>query len=320
MTCLAHRVVRLLPSRWQASIERESRDWVMKCGCGHETSIWDMGGVRFAAKGRPQRPGRCEACGAKFVGPVYRRSDHAVEANLADAHYDSSTILPLNEDRPIGSSEAAASPGPAEDLDALLWIDSVGCYRILGGDRVSIGGPATGADGADIRLAAPLSRRQAWIRRENEGYWLDGGEADRSGGLPLRPGVPFEVGGGVRLRLRVPTPLSNTATLEFVSRHRPSSRCDAIILMEQVCLLGPTEDAHIRCPDWSAGVVLFRRQGTLWCKGRGGLAVNGLSVARDVPLTDGSVLAGEDLRLRVEMSCGERSAEDRIDFVGTMET
>ncbi|MGH7163054.1 MAG: hypothetical protein ACREID_06195 [Planctomycetota bacterium] len=64
---------RVLPRRWAASMEAESRTWVMRCRCGHETSIWEMGGIRWKAAGTPLTLGRCAACGRMFLGLLRRR-------------------------------------------------------------------------------------------------------------------------------------------------------------------------------------------------------------------------------------------------------
>ena len=53
----------LLPRRWAAAIEAESRAWVMRCPCGHETSVWEAGGIRYRAAGNPVRLARCPHCG-----------------------------------------------------------------------------------------------------------------------------------------------------------------------------------------------------------------------------------------------------------------
>jgi hypothetical protein len=47
------------------SIERHSRSWRMTCPCGHSTSIWERGGIRWFAAGEPRRLAFCESCGAR---------------------------------------------------------------------------------------------------------------------------------------------------------------------------------------------------------------------------------------------------------------
>ena len=45
---------RILPESWFQKIEHDSRCWIYKCtNCGHERSVWDMGGIRY--RGLPTR-------------------------------------------------------------------------------------------------------------------------------------------------------------------------------------------------------------------------------------------------------------------------
>lgn len=57
-------VTRLLPRRWGAVIEAESRAWEIVCQtCGHESNVWAEGGVRYKAAGDPVKLFRCPNCG-----------------------------------------------------------------------------------------------------------------------------------------------------------------------------------------------------------------------------------------------------------------
>ncbi|MBX3014941.1 MAG: hypothetical protein KF832_25695 [Caldilineaceae bacterium] len=73
MNGLQKMIIALLPQRWAAAIEAESRTWVMQCPCGHITSVWEMGGIRYKAAGNPWRIGRCAQCGKTFRGQLYQR-------------------------------------------------------------------------------------------------------------------------------------------------------------------------------------------------------------------------------------------------------
>lgn len=47
-----------------AAMQRESRLWKAQCPhCRAETSIWEMGGVRYKALGEPKKRMRCPGCG-----------------------------------------------------------------------------------------------------------------------------------------------------------------------------------------------------------------------------------------------------------------
>lgn len=48
----------------KANAEAESRKWIATCpNCGKQTSIWDLGGLRFKAAGKPSQGFRCQQCG-----------------------------------------------------------------------------------------------------------------------------------------------------------------------------------------------------------------------------------------------------------------
>jgi len=55
----------ILPRKWFAAAEAESRLWMIRCPCGAERSVWDTGGIRWKASGRTRTYGRCTACGQR---------------------------------------------------------------------------------------------------------------------------------------------------------------------------------------------------------------------------------------------------------------
>jgi predicted RNA-binding Zn-ribbon protein involved in translation (DUF1610 family) len=71
---LRNAFLRLLPGSVAASMEAESRDWLFDCtACGTRSSIWDVGGLRWKARGRPWRWIRCPACGRRELVRLHRR-------------------------------------------------------------------------------------------------------------------------------------------------------------------------------------------------------------------------------------------------------
>ncbi len=40
----------------------ESQEWYFKCDCGNEFSMWDIGGIRYKAKGNPIKVVKCTRC------------------------------------------------------------------------------------------------------------------------------------------------------------------------------------------------------------------------------------------------------------------
>lgn len=64
----------VMPATAFASLRAESEAWITTCPhCGHERSIWDHGGIRWKAAGKPIRRLRCATCGkAGWHGLSYR--------------------------------------------------------------------------------------------------------------------------------------------------------------------------------------------------------------------------------------------------------
>jgi len=309
MAGLVHRVVGWLPPNWRSAIERESREWRVRCpGCLRETSIWDLGGVRYKAAGNPSRRLSCPHCSTSFLGAIYRAGsagDDRPRREESTGNYAAAQQRPT----PVEPGWGTASGVPVIHDQAAadgcrLWIDGTGCFLLLSGESVTIGSPASGVERPDVAIMAAISRRQVEIVRESEGFMLVPIGRPAAQGRVLRPGESFEIGGGVELRLRVPNPLSQTAVLDIASSHRTEPRVDGVILMDQVCVLGAGADSHIRNSLWPTPLILFRRENALWCKAVAGLQKNGDAVSNEVSLANGDVLTTEDLRLRVELSCG----------------
>jgi phage FluMu protein Com len=57
-------ILRFMSPAMKADAEAESRKWVATCPrCQAVNSIWDMGGMRYKAAGRPIKLVRCPSCG-----------------------------------------------------------------------------------------------------------------------------------------------------------------------------------------------------------------------------------------------------------------
>lgn len=204
---------------------------------------------------------------------------------------------------------AATKPTPPLTAQAdsryILWIDQVGAYQLCLGERATLGGPAAEAQ-SDIPLMANLSRRHATFVRSGEGFVLEAHAPVTVCGravyerADLADGNEIALGASVRLRFRVPSAMSGTARLEFMSDHRPVHGVDGVILMQDVCLLGAAGENHVCCPGWTEAVVIFRRNGALWCRSRGELFIDGRHSPAGGELRSGSVITGCDFRFRIE--------------------
>jgi hypothetical protein len=189
-----------------------------------------------------------------------------------------------------------------------LWVDGVGAYQLFTGSRVTVGGPTREHQPADLVLLANLSRKHATFVRSDEGYVLEAHGAckvaDRAveERTHLNTNYRLELASGVRLRFRLPSVLSATAVVDFLSDHRPNRSIDGVILMEQTCLLGPTADNHVVCPDWNETVVLYRKPEGFWCKTQSQVSIDGKWTEGGGPVKPGSCVSGSEFCFRLE-SC-----------------
>jgi hypothetical protein len=207
-----------------------------------------------------------------------------------------------------GHSPQRHSPAPAMNrhpLDRfLVWVDGVGGYLVCSRDEVTIGQPVAESP-VDIPILGDLSRRHAKIRRDGEVYVIDPRRPARLDGRPveratvLTDGALLELG-NVRLRFHQPHPLSATARLEFVSRHRMQPAADAVVLLAESCVLGPSAKSHVVCGDWSRERILYRQGDDLYCRSEGRFQVDGEPADDCHKLTLKSQVAGEDFSLSIE--------------------
>jgi hypothetical protein len=67
-------ILKIVPDKTAASMQAESREWMMRCRtCGWERSVWDAGGLRWKAKGTPRTRMRCLQCSKNRWADVYRK-------------------------------------------------------------------------------------------------------------------------------------------------------------------------------------------------------------------------------------------------------
>lgn len=62
----------IVPQSWKESMEKESREWKVRCKCGYETSVWELGGIRWKAKGNKKRYMVCPSCKASSWMSIVR--------------------------------------------------------------------------------------------------------------------------------------------------------------------------------------------------------------------------------------------------------
>ncbi len=216
----------------------------------------------------------------------------AVGMEVTLAHYPSPAVR-ARQWRPnplLGKGTASTSHPEHAKVDTVsdrdrgqrivAWIDAVGGFLICTGDEIVLGQPSR-EGGVDVPILGDLSRRHAVIRRDREAYVLtplhrtcvDSRQITEP--TVLRDRATIRLGDGVELRFRKPHALSSTAVLEIASRHRTDPAVDGIVLMSESCILGPQSHSHIRCPDWTSDLVLFRRGEHLMCRTQSPLEIDG---------------------------------------------
>jgi len=90
MSGLQNLLVSILPSGWRESLETGSRGWRTRCsGCGYESNVWDMGGIRWKAVGNALWRMRCPGCGRLTFHLVSRIGALAAGSWLAEIKTES---------------------------------------------------------------------------------------------------------------------------------------------------------------------------------------------------------------------------------------
>lgn len=188
----------------------------------------------------------------------------------------------------------------------MLWIDGVGAWQLCVGRSFVIGAPAIHEKRADVSLMANISRHHATIHHRNVDWVVEAHHQTELSGKTvaatslMKSGDQIVLAERVKLGFRIPSILSSSAVIDFESHHRPSHSVDGIILMTDHCLLGPRHDHHVCCHSWPELVVLFQQDGQLRCRSKASLSVDGDRIGESAELRSGSVVAGEDIRFRIE--------------------
>lgn len=186
----------------------------------------------------------------------------------------------------------------------VLWADVVGGFLVCLDSEVVLGRDGTDSP-ADVPLLGDLSRHHASLIRDGDGYILKARHTTFVNGrrvetAALRNGDVIRLGSTVEIEFHQPSPVSSTARLEVVSRHRLPMAVDGVILMAETCILGPSSQAHVPAPNLSAPVVLYRQGPSLWCRAPGEFEVDGKRQAGRAPLASKSSVQGEGFSFSLE--------------------
>ena len=190
----------------------------------------------------------------------------------------------------------------------LIWIDTVGGYLVCPNSSNMMGGAVPHAN-IEIPIMADLNRRHVKITLTDLGHMIHplahNSNVVLAGQRVLQPtllnsGQIMELAKGVRIGYQKPDPLSRTAKLDLLSRHRTQPSCDAIILAHDTIRLGPDPTSHIHCPNWSQNVALYRSDKGWSFRCDQPYQLDGHKVLGTQPLKYHSKISGADFSMGLE--------------------
>ena len=187
----------------------------------------------------------------------------------------------------------------------LLWVDGAGGFLVCSASKNVIGQAVPDAD-ISIPIVGDLRKRHAKLLTVDDQHFLNYLDTEGGTGRPkqdlvqLRNGQQLGFDGGVKLKYTKPHPLSSTARIDFVSRHRTQPWSDAILLAGQSIILGPDPNNHVYCPTWNHDLILFRRHNNWYCRSKNKIDIDGEQFDFEGPITMNSTVSGEDFSLTLE--------------------
>lgn len=302
---LAESVLETIPEH-PAARQARTRAW-QQIGALSPSAAWPDRGARV--------PQSASSASAADRGPAEPASPNTAEAapitwlngNLrvpfvVPPQHQPQPPSPSSQPQSARAAARAGEPGPKGRF--LVWVDTVGGYLVCLDDEVILG--RAGPDSqADVPLMGDLSRNHATLVRDGESYVLKAHQPTFVNGravetTPLRDGDVIRLGSTVELEFQQPSPVSSTARLSIVSRHRLPLAVDGVLLMAETCIIDGSPRAHIPAPGLAQPVVLYRQGGALWCRATGGFEVDGRACAARAPLTLQSSILGDGFSFSLE--------------------
>ncbi len=189
--------------------------------------------------------------------------------------------------------------------DFTIWVDGVGGFLVCGGLLNNLGQAIPDSE-VTIPLRGDLDRVHARIETIEDRHLLHSVGSVSVDGYRLREpavlihGQTIQLGDTVAVGYRKPHPLSSTAVLDFVSRHRTFPWSDAVLLAGDSIVMGNQSRNHIVCPRWKHELILFRRRNQWFCKTKAKAFLNGQPLATGSALEDKSRIEGDDFSFSIE--------------------
>ncbi len=185
-----------------------------------------------------------------------------------------------------------------------LWIDGVGGYLVSLSHRITLGKAIADAK-VDVPLIADVSRHHATIQRDPEGYFLEAIRKVQVNGSAinktlLRSGDRITLGGSCQLQFWQPVPVSTSARLDLVSGHRFAQPVQAVLLMADTLVIGPSPQSHVQVADMTQPLILYRGKSGLAARWAGNVQIGEKTYQGRGPLDPGETLTTEQISLALE--------------------
>ena len=247
------------------------------------------------------------------AGQARRRAWKAVGMDVTQLHSPRRPggHVSLNLDNAVGrggrrstrggsrSNEEDTVAGNEHPQRALLWIDAVGGFLVCTDDVIVLGQPSPGNTIA-VPILADISRRHAIIRRDAGAYVLEPLQPTRVDGREitgphvLADNQLIQLGDNVRIRFNKPHALSATARLVMESHHKTQPSADAVLLMADSCVLGPSRHCHVVCRNWKRDIVVYRQSDRVYCRAEEPLTIDGVLAQGESEVASGVRVEGEE--------------------------
>ena len=189
----------------------------------------------------------------------------------------------------------------------LIWVDGVGGYLVCT-KPINFIGQAGGNSTVSIPLQADI--RQRHVRLETVAgrhliqplgpVGIAGREVPVDESIVINSGQHISLDGKVELLYRQDHPLSKSARLDFVSRHRTLPWSDGVILAGQSIILGPNPNNHVFCPSWKTDLILFQRNDQWFAKSKVAFCVDDQALTTQSEIHFESHLFGDSFSLKLE--------------------
>jgi len=189
----------------------------------------------------------------------------------------------------------------------LIWVDGVGGYLVCT-KPVNFIGQAGGSSNVSIPLQADIRQRHVRLETVAGRHLIQplgpvavaGREVPVDESIAINSGQQISLDGKVELLYRQDHPLSKSARLDFVSRHRTLPWSDGVILAGQSIILGPNPNNHVFCPSWKADLILFQRNDQWLAKSKIAFCVDDQPLATESEVHFDSRLFGDNFSLKLE--------------------